>query len=719
MSVGGGDEGGGGSDVGPCDIDCSTIQTPDCQQSVCNTGQYPGTIGQCVVVDREDGFACDDGLFCSVNDTCQNGVCTGGGLNDCGMDPGPCDEITCDESSGTCSTAPLQNGTSCTPENLCEVGGTCTNGICTGVLNDCFFAPVDNDCHIAVCNPMNGLCESQPDLSLDGLDCFTGDLCNVDKVCAAGQCIGGNPKDCSQLNIGCQVGVCDPMGGNCVGQNVPAGGSCFDGVDDCNTGTCDMNGTCVLSPVVDGTSCDDFSTCTTGDTCTAGVCNGVIDPNCTVYFEETFEVCPPPGWTLGGEWECGTPTLVGPTSAYQGTGVLGTDLDSTYENSSSYDILIAETPPIGLGTAVGPVLSYYHYVTTEGSSFDGYNVKVSTDGGNTFTVLTTVNPPYNLTVDSQPAYGGQLNQWQQVTASLNAYVGQQIILRFSMRTDGSVVYPGVYIDNIQVGDGDGIPVQIDTLSLPNALENIGYSTTLAASGGTGNGVWSIVGGTNHSWLGIGSTTGVLSGTPTTSNIGPVTVTVHFEEPTNPSNFDEVTYMFNVQGVVYSDDMETACPGAWTLTGDWQCGAPTSGPNMAFSGTQVIATQLAGPYNNSQTWLGNTASTGPINLAGTTAPTLRAMIWAQTEGSSFDGFNIKVSTDGGVTYNLVNMVTPAYNLTVDTQACWGGSAVPSGYSEYSADLTAYAGQTIHIQFGMRTDGSVTYPGVYIDNLAITD
>ena len=67
-----------------CDMDCSTIQTPDCQVSVCNEGRYRGTVGVCVVVPDEDGVPCEDSEFCTVDDACVEGICVGGPENDCG-----------------------------------------------------------------------------------------------------------------------------------------------------------------------------------------------------------------------------------------------------------------------------------------------------------------------------------------------------------------------------------------------------------------------------------------------------------------------------------------------------------------------------------------------------------------------------------------------------------------------------------------------------------
>ncbi|MCA9556271.1 MAG: hypothetical protein KC933_39970, partial [Myxococcales bacterium] len=156
-----GGDGQGGDSL--CEQDCSTVDPPDCYISVCNEGAYPGPVGECVVVPVTDGATCDDGLFCTIDDTCQAGICTGGGLNDCGMTPPTCQAITCDEISGTCATEPADEGMACTSDDLCQVGTTCSNGVCGGgTLNDCLFAPVPNMCHVAVCNPMNGMCEPEP-----------------------------------------------------------------------------------------------------------------------------------------------------------------------------------------------------------------------------------------------------------------------------------------------------------------------------------------------------------------------------------------------------------------------------------------------------------------------------------------------------------------------------------------------------------------------------
>jgi len=271
--MGGSPEGGGGQGgMGLCEIDCSTITTPDCNVAVCNDGMYPGTVGECVVVPDEDGVPCEDGEFCTVQDSCQNGMCVGGPQNDCGMDPSQCHEVVCDETSDSCSETPADDGAACDEGNLCIQGSTCTNGICGGgSMNDCFFAPVPDECHVAVCNPANGMCE--PVAGNDGQPCVdANDLCTINKVCSGGVCGGGMPKDCSQLTMGCDLGVCDMATGNCVTQAVMNGQVCDD-LDACTTGEICNSGTCGGGTAV--TTCE-----LTGDGCCPMNCTAVTDIDC-------------------------------------------------------------------------------------------------------------------------------------------------------------------------------------------------------------------------------------------------------------------------------------------------------------------------------------------------------------------------------------------------------------------------------------------------------
>ncbi len=270
-SMGGSD--GGTTTSSPCAQDCSSIVTAQCLVAVCNTGEHPGPVGSCVVVDDETGTPCDDGMFCTVNDACDAGVCVGGPQNDCGLSVPECNDIVCNESTQSCSMQAADNGAPCSPADLCVIGATCQNGLCGGgVPNDCFFQPVPNECHNSVCNPQTGMCEPMP--GNDGIACVDqNDLCSVGNTCAGGVCGGGTPKDCSALTMGCFDGVCDTATGLCTQMAIMPGQQCAEATDECNNGICDVNGNCNPQPTNEGGACDTDG-CFVGQTCAGGVCQG-------------------------------------------------------------------------------------------------------------------------------------------------------------------------------------------------------------------------------------------------------------------------------------------------------------------------------------------------------------------------------------------------------------------------------------------------------------
>ena len=285
------DAGHDAGDKNPCGVDCSKLKAAKCMVSVCNTGQFPGPKDTCTEVPADDGTTCDDGKFCTSNDFCDHGVCVGGSKNDCGMGHDSCTSVICYEESHSCTSTPANDGTACAPSDKCTVNGVCTVGTCIGVPKDCSSSPLA-ECNTMMCDPMNGLCVATPDPTQDGNPCvYTGDLCKVGKSCSAGQCVGGTPKDCSSIDVGCAVGACEPTSGMCQLENAPAGASCTNGVQACQNGTCDGAGRCMASTAPDGSACNDHNACTQTDTCTSGACGGTAVSGCTRYLAEGFETC--------------------------------------------------------------------------------------------------------------------------------------------------------------------------------------------------------------------------------------------------------------------------------------------------------------------------------------------------------------------------------------------------------------------------------------------
>jgi hypothetical protein len=712
----------------PCGIDCAGLDTPACTVAVCNLGQVIGPLNSCVVVPADQGTSCDDGQFCTSEDACNgDGSCVGGSPNDCGLAKSPCDAVICYEDSQSCSVTPASDGTSCTPDNLCQLDGVCQTGQCIGEEKDCGFSPL-NECNSVECDPATGQCVGTPDEFKDNDACnLTGDVCAENKVCQNGECVGGTPKDCSGLDFECSVGSCDPATGLCKATTGPAvvGLPCIDGVTSCQVGECKADGSCEASAAPNGSDCNDHDSCTVADQCVAGAC---ADSNpvagCSDYFREGFESCPN-GWAFGGDWECGAPTNVGPSAAHAGSGVIATKLDSVYSINQSFTTAFAESPAIDLTGAVAPKLSFWAWDHTEGGTFDGWNLKISTNGGTSFTELTTVTPAYPLLIGVQPqqepAWGGDhaAEGWKPYSADLTSFAGDSIILRFTFRSDGASVYPGVYIDDVVVAEPLHDPLYITTdAQLPEVYTDMVVSIPLARVGGEADAEWSIVpGGTNDGWLSIDPTTGTLSGAANAAQPGAVKVTVRVEQPTLPSNYDEKTFQFTVTPDIYYTSFEGACPNGWTLTGDWECGVPSMvGPATAYTGSQCIATQIDANYSPLKNFATTTATSPDIDLTLSASPVLSFRMWIDTEGGDKDGVRLEASTDGS-NYSLVDTVTPFYNLSISNVPAWGAHQSGVGWRAMEVDLSAYAGQVIRFRFAFRSDGANEYPGVYIDEVLV--
>ena len=86
------------SAVGVCErqgpeVDCSHLD------DACTLGRCAALTGECVSEPRLDSSPCDDGLWCTEHDSCQDGVC-GGVERECGAREGY--DVYCDEPEQTC-----------------------------------------------------------------------------------------------------------------------------------------------------------------------------------------------------------------------------------------------------------------------------------------------------------------------------------------------------------------------------------------------------------------------------------------------------------------------------------------------------------------------------------------------------------------------------------------------------------------------------------------
>ncbi|TSA26378.1 hypothetical protein D4R71_03905, partial [bacterium] len=163
------------------------------------------------------------------------------------------------------------------------------------------------------------------------------------------------------------------------------------------------------------------------------------------------------GYVGTGLWQWGSPTS-GPGNAHSGVNVWATNLSGDYEANANYTL---DSPAIAIGSDE-PTLTFWHWYDTE-ASYDGGNVKISTDGGATWTVIEPVGGYPGTSNSSNPLYpepifcGHGQGFWEQVTFDLSTYAGQTASFRWHLGSDSSVQYPGWYIDDVDITSGGGPP----------------------------------------------------------------------------------------------------------------------------------------------------------------------------------------------------------------------------------------------------------------------
>jgi len=243
-------------------VDCSN-QSDVCGDALCESTGIQTY--QCVKVPKGEGEECDDQLFCTVDDKCDDdGNCVGQPL-DCSKLTGGCIDGNCNEELDKCEGNPLPDNTLCDADNNgCTQADSCLDGDCIpGAHAVC---QAIGDCYAGVCNstgPHTYECEQtfKPE----------GSACDDKQFCATGDSCDG-------------FGLCQGTEEN----------PCLEVQDQCNDSTCDeAQDVCLPVPKVDGVGCTDGDSCTTGDKCENGICVG-SENVCGEYKVSTFHTAASP-----------------------------------------------------------------------------------------------------------------------------------------------------------------------------------------------------------------------------------------------------------------------------------------------------------------------------------------------------------------------------------------------------------------------------------------
>ena len=131
--------------------------------------------------------------------------------------------------------------------------------------------------------------------------------------------------------------------------------------------------------------------------------------------------------------------------------------DGEYDNDWDFSLYTANEHSLG----TNPTLAVEIWYHTE-FSWDGGNVQITTDGGESWEVITPDGGyPDDAVVglDNEPGYtgtsgDGESSSWVTANFNLGNYSGEDVKFKFRFGTDASVnTYEGWYIDNFQIKEG--------------------------------------------------------------------------------------------------------------------------------------------------------------------------------------------------------------------------------------------------------------------------
>ncbi|HMS64397.1 MAG TPA: hypothetical protein PKD83_03985, partial [Ignavibacteria bacterium] len=176
---------------------------------------------------------------------------------------------------------------------------------------------------------------------------------------------------------------------------------------------------------------------------------GLLPATNTVYLSENFSGSfPPAGWNTGNYW------IYNSVSAYGiGNGSVMRELNNCYYNSNDF-----LTTPVFSPAGSGAQLMFdYAYAAFDYSSFDNLEIYGTSDGGNSFGLITTMSgDPATGELPTAPEIQSYFtpsnSEWESKVVSIPAGTTQ---LKFTVTNDCS---NNLYLDNFIVQDS--IPVNL-------------------------------------------------------------------------------------------------------------------------------------------------------------------------------------------------------------------------------------------------------------------
>ncbi|NNF02983.1 MAG: T9SS type A sorting domain-containing protein, partial [Rhodothermales bacterium] len=196
------------------------------------------------------------------------------------------------------------------------------------------------------------------------------------------------------------------------------------------------------------------------------------------------------------------------------------------------------------------------------------------------------------------------------------------------------------------------------------------------------------------------------------------------------------FTIGAEGLLREFRFESGPGTGVTLTGSWETGAPEFGLLTAYGGGSAAGTDADAP--TSATPGISMLRLPTLNLSGIAEARLTFVHWFDTEhdgtagpesssATLFDGGNVKISTDGGANWSVLEPVTGSYTGTLDGssgnpmagQRAFGGYGFGWRLAEF--ELPEAPSVAIRLDFGTdlgNTRAGRDFAGWFVDNIRVT-
>ena len=430
-------------------------------------------------------------------------------------------------------------------------------------------------------------------------------------------------------------------------------------------------------------------------------------------FEGNF---PPDGWStevVSGsyDWEQHEGTLH-PSGYPAHTGDYLAVYNSWSASSGSNARLITDT--IDLTDVTNPVLSFWMFHDA-GYSYNDDSLVVEIKASNNGTWPSDWTP-----LESYMRHASS-TEWVEHTIDLSAYIGYSVVIAFHAFSDYG---NSIHIDDVSIHVPSANDVGVTSIIAPLGNYALGDQVTpqvVVQNFGTSDNTFDVTiefadyNQTQSVNLASGAVDTVSFPAYTFNSVGTFNVTAYTSLSGDEDNSnDTATASFGVMNIVENFENNNGNFSADPQTGAWEWGTPADavGPGGAFSGTKCWGTNLDGNYDNNADWY----LYSPNLHALSDSAQIYFMTWYSIE-NYWDGGNVEISTDGGNTWTVIDPVGgyPGHSSSLGADGYTGSSG---GWVLAHFDLYGIvnAGDYFQLRFHLASDGSVNYPGWYIDDFS---